>query len=138
MVQRVEGTALLADGGRKRSGRRSAAAAAGVTRAQHSLGEPERAPAYVPALSRPPLAEMTVSSILGQAHTRKLLLRREAEAMGGLQTNLAEIESAMAERLLDEVLREQAGSLERVVAAVVDWLCESELGPLSSAPAYIS
>ncbi|KAJ1636062.1 hypothetical protein T492DRAFT_961829, partial [Pavlovales sp. CCMP2436] len=102
-----------------------------------ALGEPERAPAYVPALSRPPLAEMTVSSILGQAHTRKLLLRREAEAMGGLQTNLAEIESTLVERLLDEVLREQAGSLERVVAAVVDWLCESELGPLSSAPAYI-
>ncbi|KAJ1627940.1 hypothetical protein T492DRAFT_1021667 [Pavlovales sp. CCMP2436] len=94
------------------------------------------APAYVPVRPRPPLAEVTVSSILGQAHTRELLLRREAEAMGGLQTNLAEIESAMAERLLDEVLREQAGSLERAAAAVVDRLCESELGPLSSAPAY--
>lgn len=104
--------------------------------ASHAVpaGEAQQARAGPAALRpRPLLSEMTVSAILDQAHQREVLIRHEVESIGGGSANLAEIESAMADKLLDEVISEQAGSLSRAAQSVVDRLCEAEVGPALSA-----
>lgn len=75
-----------------------------------------------------------MSAILDHANQRELLVRREAEGISAAGMSLAQVESAMADRLLDEVIREQAATLTRAADAVVDRLCEAEMGPALSAP----
>jgi hypothetical protein len=96
--------------------------------AAHASGSSAARDARALPVERRPLAELTVSAILDQAHQRELRIRCEADRLGGLETNLANLESAIAERLLDDVIREQAGALARASDSVVDRLYASEIG----------
>lgn len=69
-----------------------------------------------------------VASIMDHAHAREAALRLQAQNLSGVSPGLAQLEAFLADRLLDDVIKQQADALSRAADSVVDGLCEAEVG----------